>query len=245
MDGEDQELVEIVGGDVGDSLTEDEILIVDGDDTTDDDDAKVQAGKASRAERAIETEVEKARREAAEAKQELARAKWESENAKNAAEWNKRLGQINTEFNNARTRIKQQAPGADDPIDFIDREMERLIAWKEGELGKFHGMRERGYQEQLAFASLPQYADKLVKDYNLKRADREKLLAMGDPVQMEARAMGLADMRELERNIAGNNKKAAQKLDVAISTGGAGSGNVRKIKAGSDEHLFHLMGGSF
>ena len=165
----------------------------------------------------------------------------EKENGLTEIQWQERARSIHTQFVAAKQNIIRLAANDDDPLSFIDREMDRLLSWRDGELGKYHGSREADLKRVIAELKVPEYADQLIKDFGLPKADRDRLLELRDrPDDMRLRAQGLKELHELEKQIKGNNQRARKTTQRSISTGSSGARNVRKVKVGTDDHLFAL-----
>jgi hypothetical protein len=114
-----------------------------------------------------------------------------------------------------------------------------LIDWRDGELGKYHGSREADLKKVIAQLRVPEYADDLLKEHGLPKSYKARLMEVS-PDEMQTRARGLKELYELEQQINGNRSKAKKVGSKAISTGSTGGRNIRKVKVGSDDHLFAL-----
>jgi hypothetical protein len=163
----------------------------------------------------------------------------EKQNGMTEAEWSGRFRTVQAQYQSAKQNIFRLAANDDDPIAFIGREMDRLVDWRDGELGKYHGSREADLKNVIAQLKVPEYAEELLKDLGLPKSYKARLLEVA-PDKMEARAAGLKELHELEQQIKGNRQKAKTVGQRAVSTGSTGARNVRKVKIGSDDHLFAL-----
>lgn len=182
-----------------------------------------------------------AEKRAIEAERKVARYEQQAKSQETEKMWQDRFKEIDRQFNGAKKNILSMSNNADDPNDFIDKELDRLIAWRDMEVGKYFGSREKAKDDQIKFLSVPHYAEDLAKEFKLKRSDIDDLKRFA-PEDMRVRAMTIAEFRDQERTVAENNKRAAKKSGSRISPGGRGGGNVRRVKAGSDDHLLALLG---
>jgi hypothetical protein len=91
----------------------------------------------------------------------------------------------------------------------------------------------------IAQLKVPEYADQLLKDLGLPKSYKDRLMEVS-PQEMETRAKGLKELYDLEKQIQGNRTKAKKVGQRAVSTGSSGARNVRKVKVGTDDHLFAL-----
>ncbi len=178
-------------------------------------------------------------KELSDARAQLRMLQNERENGASEAQWRDRFGVIQRDFTSAKKEIFRLAKNDEDPDVFIEREMDRLITWRDGELGKYHGSREQSLRSQIAELNVPRYAESLATEFGLKKADVARIMEVA-PNDMKMRAQGLKELRDMEKEISGNNRKAAVATTRGLSTGASGARNVRKIRAGSDEHLFAL-----
>lgn len=190
------------------------------------------------------SDADRFRRERDEARAEADRLRQKMQGVENQDAWKARKAQINRDYKTAKARIFELSNNAEEPNEFIDREIERLNDWKEMELEKEFQARETVYMGEIVKLRLPEYAEKLGKDYGLKAADVKRIKEAGNPAKMEAMAEALYDIQREQARVATNNRKAARHTQQAVTTSGGSRGGVRKVKAGSDEHLALLLAGA-
>jgi hypothetical protein len=178
-------------------------------------------------------------RELAEARAKLRALEAEKQNGMTEAQWGERFRSIQSQYVSAKKNIFRLANNDEDPGAFIEREMDRLVEWRDGELGKYHGSREADLKNVIAQLKVPEYADQLLKDLGLPKSYKARLMEVS-PQEMETRAKGLLELYNLEKQIQGNRTKAKKVGQRAVSTGSTGARNVRKVKVGTDDHLFAL-----
>lgn len=189
-------------------------------------------------------DADRFRRERDEARAEAERLRQRVEGVEKQDAWKARKAQINAEYRKAKARIFELSNNAEEPNGFIDQEIERLNEWKERELEVEFQARENLYMGEIVKLRLPEYAEKLGRDYGLKAADVKRIKAADTPAKMEAMAEALYDIQREQARVATNNKKAARHTQQAVTTSGGSRGSVRKVKAGSDEHLALLLAGA-
>ncbi len=189
-------------------------------------------------------DADRFRRERDEARAEADRLRQRVQGQENQDAWQQRKVKINTDYDTAMARIFELSNNADEPNEFIHREVKRLNAWKDKELDVEFQARENVYMGEIVKLRLPEYAEKLGKDYGLKAADVKRIKAAGTPAKMEAMAEALYGIQREQARVATNNRKAARHTQQAVSTSGGSRGGVRKVKAGSDEHLALLLAGA-
>lgn len=241
---EGYEAIEVVDGDLGDDDegSEQEVLI-----GADGERIETQEETAPRRRKSesdtIDLDPDRLRRERDEARAEAARYRQQVENREVQNQWVERRQKIETLYDEAKANIFALSNNADEPNDFINKEIVKLNRWKDGEVSKEHQAQLQGYMGEIARLSLPQYAQKLGADYGLKAADIKRIQAQDTPAKMEAMAETLYDIRRSEAGVAKNNVKAAKHSQTAIHSSGSGNkGTVRRVKAGSDEHLAAILG---
>ena len=228
------DIVEIVAEDAVTDDSSDDEVILQGDDEPDEPEEAPTTSRGATAQTTA-AQLAAARREAAQYKAQL-------ESAQNDQGWMRREREIESAYQSAKARIFELSNQAPEPNDFIDTELERLKAWRDGERDKRWLNREEGWKQRIVQLSVPNYVDELITQYGLKKADRQELLRFQDNIdKMEARAEFLAEKREKDSVIATNNRRAAERSSVAVRSG-KGSGNVKRVKAGSDNHLLALLG---
>jgi hypothetical protein len=231
---EGYDVVELVDDDADLDDSEDD----DGDDddvvTASQDGTAPSAGDDSKYDPAIAKEL-------VETRAKLRALEAEKSNGLTEIQWQERARSIQTQYVAAKKNIFRMAKNDEDPDIFIEREMDNLVSWRDGELGKYHASREMDLKKVIAELKVPEYVDQLLKDVGLPRSDRDRLLELRDrPDEMRLRAEGLKELHDLEKQIKGNSQKAQKHSAKSISTGSSGARNVRKVKIGSDDHLFAL-----
>jgi hypothetical protein len=239
------EAVEVVSADEfnGETDGEEEVLLDENGDRIETEEEEPTSRRRQSATQ-DQPDADRFRRERDEARAEADRLRQQVNTNQNKDAWVQRKAVVKQKYNEAKARIFELSNNANEPNNFINDEIERLNDWKDMELEKEFQVRENAYMGEIVKLRLPEYAAKLGADYGLKAADVKRIAAAGTPAKMEAMAEALYDIARDNAKVASNNKKAAQFSRNSVSTSGGSRGSVRKVKAGSDEHLALLLAGA-
>ena len=125
------------------------VEIVDSDEDIEDDegdeegdDAEARGSRSSARREASPVERGPSAREL-ELERKLAAAENRSKVEETEKKWQERFATIDREYKSAKAKIKQLAKTMDNPEDFMDSEFDRLIEWRDVEVGKYFAFRRK------------------------------------------------------------------------------------------------------